>query len=573
MKRYINIFLFIIIICSLFIGCNKKDDESSTLNNSNNGNLKIAEKIEDFEYLYKIIKDNYPLLHLNNKINESDWLSNKNNFKNLIKATKTNDEFFNALNTILEKLNNSQTHMVTKDELTILKSQYDRYLYNGNDNKWLAETINDTKVLNRYFPTGSYKKPISQPKEITKTDEPNVITKDVISDSIGYISINKFVNSYNMQEDIDIIDEYLDNIKNYDALVIDLRGNNGNENIYWQKYLMPKLINSPIENPTYSFFRNGKLIKNILKSYDESLVNVPKIRDLNYADFPNLPRDIFRDFEYYIKHNNKIVPRKSINFHGRIYLLVDKTVSNAAENFAIFAKNTGFATVIGESTSGKSNTTNPIVVMLPNSGYLLSLPISLTITKEGSYIDELKLIPNYEVHTAEKKDNFSDDECIKKVLDVEGVNYKANLTVKEKEFNFNDTLNFLNNFKPENSQIYKIVFDLINTYNGTISYFDDKESLLNKVKSKYSDKEMLILTYKKPQKISIQSTAKNIPKEYRDKFNNVMLHEVDTIVIAASKESNTVELFLGDKDKSLIIDFYDNILASKVSNIIYQFNK
>ncbi|MGL5244841.1 MAG: S41 family peptidase, partial [Sarcina sp.] len=350
MKRWLSIFLCLILMGLLFTGCTNED---TTLPFSNN-KLTTSEKLEDFEYLYKVIRDNYPLLHLSDNINESEWINNKSSFKELIKSTKNNDDFFNVLNTILNSLDNSKVHMVSKDQLTMLKSQYDRYLYNGANNTWLAETVNDSKVLERYYPLGSYEKPVIPSNEDKKNDVPNVITKDIISNSIGYIAIKDFINSYNMQEDIDVIDEYLENIKNYDALVIDLRGNKGTENIYWRNYLMPKLINSAVESPTYSFFRDGKLTKNILKSHTGNLVNVPRIRDLNYSDFPNLPRSIFNDFHYYLKEDNKMEPRKSIKFHGRIYLLVDKEVANAAENFSIFAKSTGFATIIGETTSGKN---------------------------------------------------------------------------------------------------------------------------------------------------------------------------------------------------------------------------
>src|SRR5690554_1682467 len=45
-----------------------------------NQQLTMEEKIEDFEYLYNLFKENYPFFEVNKRLNGIDWLSNKEHY-------------------------------------------------------------------------------------------------------------------------------------------------------------------------------------------------------------------------------------------------------------------------------------------------------------------------------------------------------------------------------------------------------------------------------------------------------------------------------------------------------------
>lgn len=59
--------LFILI--STFVACGNKVDIGTPLTEE--------QKIEDFNYLYKTIEENYPFLETNKRLNNVDWLSKK----------------------------------------------------------------------------------------------------------------------------------------------------------------------------------------------------------------------------------------------------------------------------------------------------------------------------------------------------------------------------------------------------------------------------------------------------------------------------------------------------------------
>ena len=68
--------------------------------------LSKAEKVEDFNYLYKELKESYPYFGINKRAYNTDWLSNKRRYTKQIKKTKNNKEFFEVFNEIINDLNN-----------------------------------------------------------------------------------------------------------------------------------------------------------------------------------------------------------------------------------------------------------------------------------------------------------------------------------------------------------------------------------------------------------------------------------------------------------------------------------
>ena len=55
--------------------------------------LSEKQKIEDFEYLYKILKENYPYFGVLEREQNIKWLDYKVDFEKAIKETKTDKEF------------------------------------------------------------------------------------------------------------------------------------------------------------------------------------------------------------------------------------------------------------------------------------------------------------------------------------------------------------------------------------------------------------------------------------------------------------------------------------------------
>lgn len=380
--------------------------------------LTMKEKVEDFDYLYKTIKENYPFLEVNKRVYAVDWLAEYDEFLKKIKATQNDLEFFNALNDTLRKLNNGHTHMLNVDEFKNLRELYSR-VGDGWQSKVNLSVLNNKKSLKRY---GFYKnEKIEKVEEHQNKENISVINasvRDVVDKKIAYISIPIMINPSMMKRDMELLDEYLESVKNYQALIIDIRGNLGGDSRYWRDYLVPKMIDKKYETVNYIFWRDGEIMR---KFFDESkcLKNsfVGKVKDLDTSSLVNLPKEINEDFEYYFKMNSEIVPNKdSINFKGNIYLLVDEEVYSSAELFASFAKNSKLATLIGNTTGGDGAGSDPLFVNLPNSGYVFRFSKDMGVDSTGICNEEFKTEPHYKVSKG-----YLEDYCINKVLELEGL--------------------------------------------------------------------------------------------------------------------------------------------------------
>lgn len=403
------------IIISTFVACGSKVDINTSLTEE--------QKIEDFNYLYKTIEENYPFLEVNKRVNNIDWLSKNEEYLQRVKNTTNDSEFLLVLHSILSDLNNGHTHMITDSS----QFRYFREIYSMNkgwQKKVQLPVLNNKKALARYNIDKDEKiEVVEQGKNGNIEGVRNASTKDVVEGKIGYIYIPQMISYYNMGKDIELIDDYLNKVKDYEALVIDIRGNSGGDSYYWMSYLVPNLIDEVYTYTTYNFWKDGDVINNYLKkSKAKSYTGFGEVKDLDTSILVNLPVEIKEDFKYYSKNIMEIRPNEdSIKFKGNIYLLVDKNVYSSSEVFASFAKQTGFAILIGERTGGDGIGSDPLLDMLPNSGYVFRFSKDMGVTADGTCNEEFKTEPDYAIEYAGKS-SFEYDYCIKKVLELEKIN-------------------------------------------------------------------------------------------------------------------------------------------------------
>ena len=97
-------------------------------------------------------------------------------------------------------------------------------------------------------------------------------------------------------KDIEILDKYLDKIKKYDALIIDIQGNPGGDSTYWQEYLIPKITNKTLIQNVYSFMKEGEMFEDIFELYGYEDVTDEVMEEL---DFPDITSEIAGKFDKY----------------------------------------------------------------------------------------------------------------------------------------------------------------------------------------------------------------------------------------------------------------------------------
>lgn len=415
MKRLVSIIVALTLLLAV-TGC----QEQSSIPANDSANQKIAqltmkEKMEDFESLYKVLEENYPFFDVNKRMNGVDWLANKNKYINMINMAVTEQQYEEALDIILKDLNNGHVDILRKDFYLFLRAALERI---ENMPAW-KEQLGKPKTVIRYSDINSTSaNPETSENQTISYITPNNISNTILFDKkVAYLRIAT-LNSFNIEEDMKVIRPFVESIKDYHALIIDIRGNGGGDSNYWSGNLVPMLINKPISYNNYYVYRGGdfstEFIKNKLqKDYD----NLKPINEIENEKLSNIPPELLYNYKYYLKSEEVIRPKDSIEFKGNIYLLVDRRVYSSSEMFASFAKDTGFATLVGEITGGDGIGQDPLVFSLPNSGYVMRFPMVMGLTADGSCNEEHKTIPDIKV-AAERTQDIAKDKAIQYVLNL-----------------------------------------------------------------------------------------------------------------------------------------------------------
>ncbi len=426
-KVKIGLISIVAIIICLFIGYKGyKYFKLKTIINTPVKELTLEEKLEDFEFLYNSIIEDYPFLEVNKRVNGVDFEANKDKY---IEIIKTEPDFAKALSLVFADLNNSHTMLLNSEGIRFRIEVFENIrnnlgLWNEKMGSFFLDTLTNPLVLKRY----NLPMDIANNKETGKQNEKqenklqvnNAEAYDIVDGKVAYIYVPQMLNDYLRAKDEELISEYLQNIKDYQALIIDIRGNGGGSTNYWQNFLLSKIIKEDLKTTNYMFFKGSDFIQNYL---DSRYMKLEKVKNLDTTSLTNLPSDALTDFEYYYKYDIEIKPSEdSIKFQGNIYLLVDDRVYSSAEGLANFAKQTGFATLIGSRTKGDGIGIDPPVKMLPNSNYVYSFSPCLGTTSNGTVNEEHKTMPDYVVNTANfPKEYINLDECINKVLELENI--------------------------------------------------------------------------------------------------------------------------------------------------------
>jgi C-terminal processing protease CtpA/Prc len=87
--------------------------------------ITAEQKLEDFNYLYKTMEENYPFFELKKRMLNYDWLAHKNEFEERIRNTKNDKEFYEELHRIVNLAQNAHTHILDGTFYQELKDIYE----------------------------------------------------------------------------------------------------------------------------------------------------------------------------------------------------------------------------------------------------------------------------------------------------------------------------------------------------------------------------------------------------------------------------------------------------------------
>jgi len=295
----------------------------------------------------------------------------------------------------------------TEDRLLYVVDAFSDILIILNEDE-LAEDLINTRESGD---TTKLRELIEQAERVL-SDAPNVVTKILEEGRIAYLSVGSFwVQHDDYRRETRQISDFYDDIRNYDHLIIDLRRNSGGDPGYFTGPIMGPIIAQNVDVSGFAFFSQGDYtlelfppeeIREIMTvrnfdpllnlSLDSPMLPISEMLDeydlseINIADMERM------DNVFAISTNVRATHIPPVNI-GKVWFLTGPRMYSAAQISAWIAKESGFATLVGDITGGVYGGPRTIMT-LPNSGIAFTMDMFYLTDEHGRPL-EAGTLPHY----------------------------------------------------------------------------------------------------------------------------------------------------------------------------------
>jgi len=370
--------------------------QSAYIQNSNDNwyNLTKEQKLQDMEYLYQTLQQNYPYINMLKRMYNVDLEQEYQKAIKEIENSKTDFEFY----TIVNRFTN-QSHMVGHLS-TISPFDYDWFVKSYSDTTGVPEfyweqmekirkVYADEKAKKAYTALKNKMLPIMQKSTTQQNTQKrsNVETKIIEKGKIAYIYVGSFDMGY-YEEDKKKLFDFYKQVQYYDNVIFDFTENGGGGMFYFNDLIAAPNIDKILYTKVYELMQSGEYNMQFFgEDGFESSSKLPKLPKINQEDLKEL--DLMLESIYFIQPSQK---QKMLK--GKLWILVNETVFSSSEYAAMFSKATGFATLVGERTGGDGIGSDPLPILLPNSGIIVRYSPIYGTTADGTNSQEFGTEPD-----------------------------------------------------------------------------------------------------------------------------------------------------------------------------------
>lgn len=305
--------------------------------------------VEDLKYFFNVCEENYPYYELvREDINQNDYI-------NKAKKCKTDDEFLKLLSDVTNEFNDVGHMRVFNAWIYYYfyisyNQAVEKGLIDKDDPNFLIVS-NAKKYYDKYDNDKTYFKVKQEYNRASSNLEKNIFCYDM--EGIPIVTIRSFAEEYR-KNDIAYIDKFLSKY-NGNSIVFDIRDNGGGSDYYWHDLVsLTKYKNYEYDGKSYG-------IGDKSYEYVDRVIENGHIKKLNNNRFM-------------VTNHNVMKSKNKYNFE-KIYMIVNDKNYSASEGFARFAKEHGYATLIGQPTKGSGGgvSLNPMILELPNTHFIFQM--------------------------------------------------------------------------------------------------------------------------------------------------------------------------------------------------------
>ena len=217
-----------------------------------------------------------------------------------------------------------------------------------------------------------------------ETDEPDLENWNPVSVSYDpgrkmlYICIRSFSERL-MERDRDLLFTAFREHPDAEHIVFDICGNSGGSDYYWENLLVAP-FGETVTYGSRAFFTDNQLTEDYGLMEDAVPVSV-----LGGEEIPAFAEEL--SLTYTISWTWTIIPpedsSRTVRSGAKRWVLTDERVFSAADGFAEFCRQTGWATVVGRRTKGDGGGIRPYLLRLPETGLLMRFTAVATANREG----------------------------------------------------------------------------------------------------------------------------------------------------------------------------------------------
>ena len=380
MKK-INAFLGAILLSIGFMtSCSDTTAEITNSQSESSASPLCVKFVEDYQYVWSMLEENFPLMGaLERACGDLEKL--KIGWQEKVEQCETQQEFHDTMSEFSVNLRSvGHLFFISEDMFSYFRDTYhglspEEYpqvseLLKVFDNEDVLETYHQTESITpgpSSEPTSEYAEPISV--EYPTEDTVLIHIPDFTYDQTNNEAM---LAAYEEAEQKDV--------KN---LILDLTENSGGNDNVWQDYIVSPNISEPVSYTKYILLP----VTEYNRSFWEPagmLEGIKPIEEL--PEFPSLSQEDIRLCNYFKAETETFEPSQNAPlFSGKIYALVGPAVYSSSESFAYFCKETGFATLVGETTGGDGiSFGDPLYFELPNTHYIFRYTASYGLNSDGS---------------------------------------------------------------------------------------------------------------------------------------------------------------------------------------------
>ena len=385
-----------IVFCVLCLYCLftsltcKKEEKPKTIHELQKLNLSQKEKDEDYEFFWGFIKEGFPFTEVLER-NGVDLKKIKEEWYPKLKDIETKSQYLTFYGELCAEITQNKPvgHLHPIDYRyynKVYKTYYPCVNKDGTENELIKDFYSAQ-------PSGAWVRTIWN--DVQRIE--GITTYIVEEGKIACLRIDSFsiTDQEKRKKFLNDVKVFLEKTKDHKHLIIDITRNGGGDRYFWM-YITGLLLKDNAAFYRYGLYTENKYTKELL----EYIFKIGNIEIINKDKIPNVKNTN-------TAHKNGCKIRETIKKidgitnsidERKIWLLVSSKSHSAADQFAGFCRQTGFATVVGENTAGAGmSVIGPLPIPLPKSGALILFDSTYALNTEGMSNTEFGTAPDIHV--------------------------------------------------------------------------------------------------------------------------------------------------------------------------------